>query len=95
MSVSNRDPLARGCKRAVLLEDKERFRLIHGPYEPPLFTGEFLVDAVRGAVRFGKYSNAPIPWPIFKKQGPRGSGGYVLCGDLLRALKYESAAAIC
>src|SRR5207237_8682584 len=31
----------------------------------------------------------------FKKQGPRGSGGYVLCGDLLRALEYESAAAIC
>ena len=90
-----RDPRARGCKRAILLKDEERFRLIRGPYEPPLFKGGFLVDAVRGKVRFGKYSNALIPWPIFKKQGSRGSGGHVLCGDLLRALKHESAAAIC
>ena len=53
--------------RAILLEDEERFRLVRGPYEPPLFEGGFLVDAVRGQVRFGKYSNALIPWPIFKK----------------------------
>jgi len=94
MKVS-RHHRARGCKRAIFLRDEERFRLIRGPYEPPLFKGEFLTDAVRGKVRFGKYSNAPIPWPIFKKEGPRGSGGFVLCGDLLRALQHESAAAIC
>ena len=90
-----RDPRARGCRRAVLIKDKERFLLVYGPYEPPLFKGGFLVDAVRGKVRFGKYSKALIPWPIFKKQGSRGSGGHVLCGDLLRALQHESGAAIC
>jgi hypothetical protein len=78
----------------VLLKDEDRFRLVYGPYEPPLFKGGFLKDAVRGKVKFGKYSNAPIPWPIFKKEGRRGSGGHVLCGDLVRALKQESAAAI-
>src|SRR6266436_442328 len=86
---------ARGCKRTVFLNDEERFRLMQGPYEPPLFKDGFLVDAVRGKVKFAKYSNAPIPWPIFRKEGPRGSGGFVLCGDLLRALKQESTPAIC
>jgi len=86
---------ARGCKETILLDDEERFRLLYGPYNPPLFKGEFLVDAVRGKVKFGKYSNGLIPWPIFKKIGPRGSGGFVLCGDLLRALKNESTPTIC
>ncbi len=86
---------ARGCKRTILLQDKDRFRLLYGPYEPPLFKRGILIDAIRGKVRFGKYSIAPIPWPIFKKQGSRGSGGMVLCGDLLRALKSASTPAIC
>src|SRR5437879_3585088 len=65
-----RHPQARGCKRTVFLKDEERFRLIRGPYEPPPFQHGFLFDAVRGKVRFAKYSNAPIPWPIFRKEGP-------------------------
>jgi hypothetical protein len=90
-----RHPQARGCKRTVFLKDEERFRLIHGPYEPPLFKNGVLFDAVRGWVEFAKYSNGRIPWPKFRKQGPRGSGGFVLCGDLLRALEQESTPAIC
>ena len=43
--------------RAILLEDEERFRLVRGPYEPPLFKGGFLVDAVRG----GKRKSLQIP----------------------------------
>jgi hypothetical protein len=35
-----------GIKRAVLVDDEERCRLVGGPYEPPFFKGEFLVDEV-------------------------------------------------
>ena len=44
-------------KRPVLLKDEERYRLLHGPYEAPLVKRGFLVDAVRGKVRFGKTLN--------------------------------------
>jgi hypothetical protein len=81
-------------KRPVLLKDEERYRLLHDPYEPPLVNRGFLVDAVRGKVRFGKFTNALIPWPKAKRQGKSGSGGFILCGDLLRALECESAPAI-
>src|SRR5437764_8685145 len=88
-----RPPHARR-KRPLLLRDEERYRLLHGPCEPPLVKGGFLVDAVRGKVPFGTFSNALIPWPKAKRQGKGGSGGFVLWGDLLRALAEESAPAI-
>ena len=78
----------------VYLRDEERYRLLYGPYEPPLVKRGFLVDAVRGKVRFGTFTNAPIPWPKSRRQGKGGSGGIVLCGDLLRALEQESIPAI-
>ncbi len=81
-------------KRPVLLTDEERYRLLFGPYEPPLVKRGFLVDAVRGKVPFGGFSNALIPWPKAKRGGKSGSGGFVLCGDLVRALAKESAPAI-
>ena len=81
-------------KRPVLVRDEDRYRLLYGPYEPPLVKRGFLVDAVRGKVPFGTFSNALIPWPKFKKTGKGGSGGFVLCGDLLRALEQESVPAI-
>jgi hypothetical protein len=81
-------------KRPVLLRDEERYRLLYGPYEPPLVKRGFLVDAVRGKVPFRTFTNALIPWPKFKRQGKSGSGGIVLCGDLIRALEKESAPAI-
>jgi len=81
-------------KRPIYLKDQERYRLLYGPYEPPLVKRGFLVDAVRGKVPFGTFSNGLIPWPKAKRQGKGGSGGFVLCGDLLRALAEESAPAI-
>ena len=81
-------------KRPIYLKDQERYRLLYGPYEPPLVKRGFLVDAVRGKVPFGRFSNALIPWPKAKRQGKGGSGGFILCGDLLRALECESAPAI-
>ena len=55
------------------------------------------MDAVRGKVQFSHFTNARIPWPKYKKESTQsggGSGGFVLCGDLVRALKDESATAI-
>lgn len=82
-------------KRPLLLSEEERYRLLFGPYEPPLVKRGFLVDAVRGRVPFRTFTNALIPWPKARRQGKSGSGGIVLCGDLLRALERESIPAIC
>src|SRR5437899_3057026 len=81
-------------KGPVLLKDEERYRLLYGPYEPPLVKGGFLTDAIRGKVRFGTFSNGLIPWPKAKRQGKSGSGGFILCGDLLQALEKECGFAV-
>jgi hypothetical protein len=78
----------------VHLKDEERYRLLHGPYEAPLVKRGFLVDAVRGKLPFGTFSNGLIPWPKARKQGKGESGGYILCGDLLRALENECGFAV-
>jgi hypothetical protein len=93
-SLWNLDSKLRGFRRAQYLEDDERCLLLYGPYEPPLVKRGFLVDAVRGKVKFSYFTNAPIPWPKFKRQTKGGSGGFVLCGDLVRALTDEAASAI-
>src|SRR5207245_928899 len=87
-------PSRRRPKHPLLLRDEQRYRLLFGPYEPPLVKGGFLVDAVRGKVPFCTFTNALIPWPKAKRRGKSGSGGLILCGDLLRALAKESAPAI-
>lgn len=84
-----------GSKRpARYIPDEQRFRLRYGPYNPPVIKGGYLVDVVRGKLPFSHFSNGRIPWPIAKRRGPAGSGGYILCCDLVRALKLEAAAAI-
>ena len=93
MNPKPEKPLPR--KRPKIMRDEERYRLVAGPYEPPLVKRGFLVDEVRGKVPFATFSNALIPWPKFKRRGRGGSGGFVLCGDLLRALANESSPTIC
>ncbi len=89
---SNRN--LRGFKRTRYLTEEERCRLLYGPYKPPLVKRGFLVDAIRGKVKFSHFTNARIPWPKYQKTTKGGSGGHVLCGDLVRALTDESAPAI-
>lgn len=86
-----------GFSPTKYLGDDERYRLLYGPYKPPLIRRGFLIDAVRGKVTFSHFTTAPIPWPKCQKAKSRsggGSGGYVLCGDLVRALTDESAPAV-
>jgi hypothetical protein len=72
------------------LADDDRYKLIDGPYYPPRTAcGRFLVCELRGTVKVGGYSDAPIPWPrIWRRRS------LVICGDLLRALKTESVLAV-
>ena len=48
-----------------------------------------MVCQLRGTVKIGGYSDAPIPWPrIWRRRS------LVICGDLLRALRTESVYAV-
>lgn len=68
-------------------------KLIDGPYNPPRCrVGDWLDDEVDGRLEVGGWTDAPIPWPRRKKAG---KVSLILCGDLVRAIKTESAEAIC
>jgi len=70
--------------------------LLFGPYSPPrLRRGQLAVcEARRDLVRVGPLSNGPIPWPTIEGRGRRGAGQLIVCGDLVRAVRKEAAAAI-
>jgi hypothetical protein len=73
-------------------EQEEKFRLVDGPYAPPLIAiGGWLKCELRGELRVGGYTNALIPWPVAVGHAKQR----IVCGDLVRALKTESLAAVC
>jgi hypothetical protein len=63
---SKPDKNLHGFKSTKFLEDEVRYRLLYGPYEPPLVKGGFLTDAIRGKVQFSHFTKALIPWPKCK-----------------------------
>lgn len=68
-------------------------KLIDGPYSPPACRiGDWLDDEIDGRLEVGGWTDAPIPWPRRKKTG---KASLILCGDLVRAVRVESAEAIC
>jgi hypothetical protein len=73
----------------------ERVKLLGGPYSAPLVEiGQFVDCALRGEVEVTGMLAAPIPWPMGRKP-PRGRGrSLILCGDLVEAVRRESAEAI-
>jgi len=67
--------------------------LIAGPYHPPACErGSILVCQRFGRQTVAGFSSAPIPWPVAARQG--GTHPLILCGDLVRAIRTESAAAV-
>src|SRR6185295_9778239 len=73
-------------------EQEEKFRLVDGPYAPPLTAiGGWLKCELRGELQVGGYTNALIPWPVAVGHAKQR----IVCGDLLRALKTESLVAVC
>jgi hypothetical protein len=74
------------------MNQADRVRLLHGPYLPPVCRrGDLLFCEIRGTVKVGGYSTAPIPWPRLLKTG---RPALILCGDLVRAVKIESELAV-
>lgn len=63
-----------------------------GDYSPPeIERGDWLFCLLRGKVQVGGYTDAPIPWPrLFKG----GKPVHILCGDLVEAIRTESAQAV-
>ena len=63
-----------------------------GPYaSPSVHVGEWIYDEERGLVEVGGLRDtAPLPWPYRVGQGR----AFILCGDLVRALKQEARAAV-
>lgn len=65
--------------------------LLYGPYASPrVSVGDFISCEIRGLQKVKTFTDAPIPQPI--KAG-RGCA-ILVCGDLVRALRVESASAV-
>jgi len=80
------------------MTDRERIRLLFGPYEaPPLRRGERAFCLFRDApVIVTNWTDAPISWPRCRVLADYKGGGSGLLVDeeLARAVCHESAAAI-
>lgn len=77
----------------IPMRERISFELIGGPYAMPRCrVGGILTCEVRGRdVRVGGVHDAPISWPTIYRGGPPS---LIVCGDLIRALKTESAIAV-
>jgi hypothetical protein len=70
----------------------DRFKLLGGPYRPPkVKRGGKLFCEIRGTVTVGGFRNGPVPWPYSKQRGCPP----ILCGDMIKAIKFESRLAVC
>jgi hypothetical protein len=73
-------------------------RLLAGPYPPPsLRRGDRTFCLYRDAdVTVTSWTSAPIPWPRCCRPGTHGGGsGLLVTEELARAVRTESAAAVC
>jgi hypothetical protein len=74
----------------------DRVKLLRGPYRAPrLRVGDHAACRLRGEVVVTSWTDAPIPWPRCRAFGTHGGGsGLLLAGDLVKAVRQESAAAV-
>lgn len=75
------------------MSDPKRYTLLRGPYSAPKCRvgGKlFCRRRVRKVVVSG-LTDAPIPWPFTREAGP---ASLILCGELVRAVRTESEAAV-
>ena len=77
----------------IAVDDADRFRLRFGPYRTPRFRyGKIVSCEVRGEVRIVGLSDAPIPWPIARKEN--GARALVVFKDLAKTVRRESNLAV-
>ena len=75
------------------MDDRERFKLLHGPYRAPRCRlGKKLFCEIRGWVPVRPISAGRIPWP---KTLVGRSPAFILTGDLVKAVRRESNQAVC
>ena len=78
-----------------MLPEEQRYELYFGPYSQPEYKyGEELFCECRGWMKVVSQSYSPIPWPIGCTIPRAGRDSLILCGDLERAVKNESAQAV-
>jgi hypothetical protein len=74
------------------MQDTDRFKLLFGPYETPLFEyGEIVRCECRGEVKIVGITDAKIPWPIGQKGSSRS---LVIYCSLAEAVRRESNLAV-
>jgi len=74
------------------MQHEERYKLLFGPYRAPqVQPGDKIVDAMRGPVVTGAWSQGRIPWPTIHA---KGRSALVFSGDLVAAVQQESSLAI-
>jgi hypothetical protein len=74
---------------------QERTKLLFGPYRvPKCRVGGSLVCRMRGKVRVTGIMDAPMQWPYTPRSRKCPRPSVIVCGDLVRALRRESATAI-
>src|ERR1019366_867348 len=77
------------------MHPRDRVKLLLGPYLPPRTRpGRSLACHLRGKVTVRSISDAPIQWPCTWRHAIDHRPSIILCGDVVRAVCTESAAAI-
>jgi hypothetical protein len=70
--------------------------LVAGPYRAPRCRpGKVLACTLRGDVTVAGLTDAPVPWPYAAQAQGGGKPLLILAGDLERAVRAESVAAVC
>src|SRR5262245_45181901 len=80
------------------MTDPDQVKLLFGPYPPPLVRrGDRAFCLFRDCdVIVTGWSYGRIPWPRCRAEGTRGGGsGLLVDEELARAVRHESAAAVC
>ena len=78
---------------STMMKDADRFRLL-GKYRTPQFhIGQRVICLVRGEMMVTGMTDAPIPWPVGKRD--RGRRSLIVCKELALAVRRESNKAIC
>jgi hypothetical protein len=80
------------------MREPDRVKVLHGPYRPPrLRKGDRAICLLRDCdVVVTGWTDARIPWPRCRAlDGPGRGSGILLDEELARAVRHESAAAVC
>src|SRR5262245_4674218 len=76
------------------MTDRERFRLLFGPYRTPVFhCGDVVHCERRGEVIITGLSSGPIAWPIGKRRQKGRARALILSADLAEAVRRAKIAA--